>query len=292
MGMLALTTRRFIRKPMQVSSDPINVFRLASLLPIVILVAPLCTIGYAIAVTPASGWDSLTYHLEFPAQWQARDGIDRPQTAFGDLSPPYYPALAQHVLLLFQFTGNTAIARLAHAFWLGFAGLSIFAILREADRGASRGQVANYALLCVSFPAVSTMVITADNDVALAALLLAAQAAFLRFLRSGSALSAGACMLCLALGAATKYVGLVYVAGLLLVQLCAVGLRRDRRKGYAIALPLFAVGCPIYIMNWLEAGNPLYPGRWSFSDSRSFLVGILLSFEQPIHSPRFRSDPS
>lgn len=229
------------------------------------------------AGAPAAGWDALTYHLEFPAQWLSGVPLSATHTAYGDLSPPYYPRLSAALYLWLmaasesaRFLEVSALACLAALYVAARdAAHSLWRLARPAD-AAPPHTLAVAGLLAASAPYMSGGLGVSENDLALAALLCACLAWLLRSLSAESLARAAPLTLAAGLAAGfasgVKYTGALF-ALMLLAGFCLARAVQTRSSSAAFG------GAGLLVCGWILGGgwqlalnavitgNPLYPGE-------------------------------
>lgn len=252
---------------------------------------------------PAAGWDALTYHLEFPAQWLAGAPLLAAHTAYGDLSPPYYPRLSAALHVWLMAAGESArfleLASLLSLAALYFAARdaarSIWRLARPGDEAPAHA-CALAGLLAASAPYMSGGLVASENDLALAALLSACLAWLLRsaaaepgtpsalaWLTPAAGLSAG-------FASGVKYTGALYAIVLLagFFFACAAQTRALRtiflQAGLLFCGGLIGGGWQL-ALNWIQTGNPLYPGALQLAGATIFAGYYPADFfrEHPFH---------
>ena len=216
-------------------------------------------------LTPPDTTDALSYHLPFAVEWIQNHNLTMPIPAAGGPATPFYPLNASLWMtsLILPF-GSDVMVRIAQA---PFVGLVMLAVVRLGRLiGLSRGAVWAMGLLAATQPSIARDAFVAENDLILAALLLAAAAYIGQVWCSAQPRPAvlGAVSLGLALG--TKTAALPYVA--LLSALYAAAIVRSWRRGgwlkvagwwAAAALVVACLGSYSYVRNLAVMGNPFYP---------------------------------
>jgi 4-amino-4-deoxy-L-arabinose transferase-like glycosyltransferase len=199
-------------------------------------------------------YDSLNYHLYFPAQWLQAGRISIVPTPFGDEAPAYAPSNSElyFLWLMLPFHGDL-LARIGQFPFYLLTALAQYALAR---RVGARPEHAIYpaAFFLLARPIVEEAV-GADVDLIFTALFVCA--VYLGFIAAQTngrndwivwGTSVGLCC-------GTKYVSLVYVPVLLLIALM-----RGLRLRALWTLPGVAVlALPWYVRNWTVAGSPIYP---------------------------------
>jgi hypothetical protein len=199
-------------------------------------------------------YDSLNYHLYFPAQWLQAGRISIVPTPFGDEAPAYAPSNSElyFLWLMLPFHGDL-LARIGQFPFYLLIALAQYALAR---RIGARPEHALYpaAFFLLARPIVEEAV-GADVDLIFTALFVCAVYLGCIAVQTNArndwiiwGASAGLCC-------GTKYVSLVYVPVLLVIALMG-GLRL--RALWAV--PGVAVlALPWYVRNWSVAGSPIYP---------------------------------
>lgn len=238
--------------------------------------------------TPATGWDALTYHLEFPAQWLDQDKLGINRTYFGDLSPPYYPQLAELCIGWLLAPGlGSSIAELTQIFW----GIFYYFNLREIlyhyrkrwprHKRPTRLSVELLTWLFFAWPWVQSSMLVADNDIALLAGLSALWLAVLRIQSKPGVANFFIAILCLGVVLSLKTTGLVY-STCLMIALFLIYIVNDPRQfkqriatfcqsdprwwqyilySWAALALLLITGAFWYLRNYLWSGNPMWPAE-------------------------------
>ena len=199
-------------------------------------------------------YDSLNYHLYFPAQWLQAGQISIVPTPFGDEAPAYAPSNSElyFLSLMLPFHGDL-LARVGQFPFYLLIALAQYALARRAG---ARPENAIYpaAFFLLARPVVEEAV-GADVDLIFTALFVCAVYLGCIAVQTNArndwimwGAAAGSCC-------GTKYVSLVYVPVLLLIALM-----RGPRLRALWAVPGVAVlALPWYVRNWTVAGSPIYP---------------------------------
>lgn len=236
---------------------------------------------------PPANWDALTYHIDFPLQWLQAGRFVWGRTDFGDLSPPYYPALPQLYFGWWLLPGSLlsggglqsggellSLSDAAGAFWLVLIWLTLREILYDfADDRTDRTRTGEprTALLCelvalfvALTPYFLESLLGAESDTMLAAF-FALTYLFARRARRAGFAPRTTLYLGLAAGGlvATKYSGLVYLIALAPLLIGPVHTNQGRTGAATLfALVAFLIaGGWWYARNLLWTGNPFYPGE-------------------------------
>lgn len=202
------------------------------------------------ALTPPSSWDAMTYHLEWPLQWL--EGRVRNETAFGDLSPPFYPALPQLFFgTALASTAFTVVDSLPLLLWLFlFWGLRGIALCQ--------GQKSGLILLIFALsPLFFSATLVAEADLLLTVLFTLALWNFLLYKKTRHSFYLLHAVLATGLMAATKYSGLLYGCALLF---WAFAVLRVPPRVWPL-IPGSVCGMFFYLRNLIWTGNPLYPAH-------------------------------
>jgi hypothetical protein len=229
--------------------------------PAALLVAPILVFVFCVGSThPPVEYDSLTYHLFFPARWLQDHGLSIIPTPFGDQAPAYEPGNAElfFLWLMLPFHGDL-LARVGQLPFYGLSAITLYAISR---RLGSPPEHAVYAggLFLAARPVVEQAV-GANIDLMFTATFLTSVYFGLTASETGRrsdvflwGISIGLC-----LGA--KFLGLVYLPLLLPFAFAS----RVRRHSIWALPGLAALAAPWYLRNWIVAGSPIYPATLAFA---------------------------
>ncbi|MBO9319150.1 MAG: hypothetical protein J7460_09005, partial [Chloroflexus sp.] len=85
-------------------------------------------------IAPPGNWDSLNYHLYFPATWYRDGTLTILPLPFGDPAPPYYPINSSliYLWLILPFD-SLAVADIGQAPFILFSALGLYAVARQCD---------------------------------------------------------------------------------------------------------------------------------------------------------------
>ncbi len=211
-------------------------------------------VAFAIVQSPFTLYDSLSYHLFFPARWLQERALTIVPTPFSDPAQAYAPGNGELFLLWLMVPFHSDA--LARAGQLPFALLAAVTLYALARRLGAPPQHAIYpaGFLLLSRPLLE-QAIGANVDLICAAMFLASLLLGVVAVERDRARDWLLCGVGLGLYFGTKYLALIYLPALLLVA--AAG--RPRWK-MAWALPgMLAFAAPWYLRNWIVAGSPLYP---------------------------------
>ena len=225
-------------------------------IPIIAVVLPLLVFIVAVGLvqSPLTLYDSLSYHLVFPARWLQEHRISIVQTPFSDPAQAYQPGNGElfFLWLMVPFHGDL-VARIGQLPFLLLGGTALYAIAR---RSGARPEHAAYAPLFffLTRPVVEQAV-GADVDLICAATFVTSLYLGIMAVQTDARRDWLLWGISMGLYLGSKYLALVYVAVLLVLPL----LRGPRRKAlWAIpGIVLFAL--PWYARNWIIAGSPIYP---------------------------------
>lgn len=228
--------------------------------PIAALLVPLvvCMVSVGLVRSPMTLYDSLSYHLLFPARWLQDGRLSMVATPFSDPAQAYQPANGElfFLWLMEPFHGDV-LARLGQLPFLLLAGAALYAIARRS--GAERAHAVYAAAFFALARPVVEQAVGADVDLICTAAFLSSLYLGIVAADSGHRRDWMIWGISLGLYAGTKYLALVYLPVLLLPAL----LRGGRSKALW-GLPGIALfGLPWYLRNWLMAGSPIYPASLS-----------------------------
>jgi hypothetical protein len=221
---------------------------LAVLLPVLVLIA-----AVGLAAWP-SRYDSLNYHLYFPAQWLQAGRISIVPTPFGDEAPAYAPSNGElfFLWLMVPFHGDL-LARVGQLPFYLLIGAALYALARRAGAPPDRAiYPAAFGLL--ARPIVEEAV-GADVDLLFTALLLSAWYLGVIAIESDQRNDWLICGAAIGLCCGTKFLALVYLPAFLILAL----IRRPRSNAVWILPGIGVLALPWYLRNWFVAGSPIYP---------------------------------
>jgi len=211
-------------------------------------------IGMGAGHSPLTAYDSLSYHLFFPARWLHDHRVFIVPTPFSDEAQAYQPGNGElfFAWLMLPFHGDL-LARIGQVpFYLLGAGV-LYMLARRF--GAAPDHAMYPSVFFLAAPRIAEQATGANVDL-ICAVMLAASLAFGIIAvdrdRRRDWLFLG---ITLGLFVGTKYLALVY-APLFLVLPFIRGLRP--RALWAIP-GLLMLGAPWYLRNWIAAGSPIYP---------------------------------
>ncbi len=229
-----------------------------------ILLAPLILIVLWQAVwSPEYVYDTLTYHLFFPARWVQNGAISIIPTWCGGPIPDYAPSSTEvyYAALMLPFRADWVARGGQFPYWLLMLAAT-WAIARELRLQSNQRVL--ITLIVATLPGPAMQAATALVDVALAAHLLCVVLFCLRLRRTRSREDVVGLLLSLGAFLGTKFLAIAFLLVLApLVAWCIMSghtrLRPRPAIVVAVAIVAFAVGPSWHLRNWLVTGNPVYP---------------------------------
>ena len=224
--------------------------------PLVGLTAALVAfmVGFAMTHSPMTLYDSLSYHLYFPARWLQEHRLSIIPTPFSDEAQAYAPGNGElfFLWLMLPFHGDLV----ARAGQLPFGLLGAAAVFALARRlGASREHAAYPAVFFLLSRQVFEQALGANVDLICAAMFLTSLYLGILAADRDEARDWALWGVSLGLYCGTKYLALVY-APIFMLLAVAQGFRPKTLW----AIPgVMAFALPWYLRNWLVAGSPIYP---------------------------------
>ncbi|HEX3704437.1 MAG TPA: glycosyltransferase family 39 protein [Vicinamibacterales bacterium] len=220
------------------------------------VLAPMVIFVVATGITqsPLTLYDSLSYHLVFPARWLLEHRLSIVPTPFSDEAQAYAPANGElyFLWLMLPFHGDV-LARIGQLPFYLLGGVGLYSLARTAGAAPAH---AVYPPLFFSFARpIVEQAVGADVDLICCALFLASLvfgvvAADRDQRRDWWLWGAAVGLFC-----GSKYVALVYLPVVL-----AFALHRGVSRRAAWALPgILLFAAPWYVRNWLIGGSPIYP---------------------------------
>jgi hypothetical protein len=220
--------------------------------------------------------DAIDYHLPFVAEWLQHGTLIMPVPAAGDQSTPFYPLNSS--LWMYWTTApfqSDLVARLVQAPFLVLLFLAVVRLALEIRVPAAAALVAG--LLTLSLPDIIRGISLAENDVILAALLVAATANLAILWQRPGVWRATMAATLLGMAIGTKVLALPFAALLGLVWLGIVAHHwwpSDWRNVLRLALLgagiVILFGSYSYLRNWVVMDNPFYPARIEFRGNELF----------------------
>lgn len=226
--------------------------------------APLILIVLWQAVwSPEYVYDTLTYHLFFPARWVQDHAISIIPTWCGGPIPDYAPSSTEvyYAALMLPFGADWVARGGQFPYWVLMLA-STWAIGRELRLRRSQRVLVTFVVAALPGPAMQAA--TALVDVALAAHLLCVVLFGLRLRRTGSRGEVVGLLLSLGAFVGTKFLAIAFLVVLApLIVWCLNTSRAWLRVRAAfvtvVAILAFAIGPSWHLRNWLVTGNPVYP---------------------------------
>ncbi len=222
----------------------------------------LLSISRALLMPPMS-WDSITYHLTFAAYWVQKGSLLRFIAPDQIIENAYLPIngelLAAWLMLPFH---NDLLANTLNFPITLLGGIACYAIARELGLTRTEASFAP-ALLCFA-PVIYAQITTAYVDNAVFAFCAASVLFTLRYVRTGHRADALLAYTTAGILIGIKYSG-IPVAGFVLLAILIKRLLHAFNPGRTCGnlcvglLLLFSMGGRQYVLNILDAGNPLYP---------------------------------
>lgn len=210
--------------------------------------------------------DAAAYHLPFVAEWIQHGRLVMPVPAAGDPSPPFYPlnsSLWMHWITA-PFSSDVLV-RFVQAPFLLLLLLAVVRLALELRIPVSGALTAG--LLTLTLPDVLRSLTIAENDLILAALLVAATANLALLWRQPTLWRASMGAILLGMAAGTKVLAMPWVAALGLAWLVILVRRLGWKPAIRIALTgagiVVLLGSYSYLRNIIVMGNPSYPASIS-----------------------------
>ena len=230
----------------------------SSRLPVHIAMVMLPMLAFIVAVglvqSPLTLYDSVSYHLVFPARWLQDHRLSIVPTPFSDPAQAYQPGNGElfFLWLMLPFHGDF-LARIGQLPFLLLSAASLYAIARRC--GARADHAAYAPLFFVLARPVVEQAVGADVDLVCTATFLMSILFGIVAIDSDAPRDWALWGVSVGLFLGTKYLALVLGPALLVLPL----LRGPRLKALW-AIPGFVVfGLPWYARNWIVAGSPIYP---------------------------------
>jgi hypothetical protein len=226
--------------------------------PIVLAAVVVPALAFVIAVgameSPLTLYDSLSYHLSFPARWLQEHRLSIIATPFSDEAQAYAPANGELVFLwlMLPFHGDF-LARVGQLPFYLLGGVTLYALAR---RMGAMPEHAAYApvFYWLSRPIVEQSV-GADVDLICWGMFLTSLYIGIVAVDSNARRDWALWGISLGLYWGSKYVSLVYSPVLLLLPL----IRGPRLRALWAVPGILVFAAPWYLRNWAIAGSPIYP---------------------------------
>lgn len=214
---------------------------------------------------PPLAWDCLTYHLTFASLWIKKGALllfEAPdQMSYNALFPINGEIFAAWLLLPFH---NDLLVNTMNFPLTLLGGISCYAIARELGLTRKEASFAP-ALICFS-PMIYSQITTEYTDIATFAFYSTAVLFALRYLQRGYLYDGLLTLVAAGTLLGTKYTGIPAV-GLIFIAITIKTISLVNYSGFFKKFGLILLGLLIvgtfggrqYIINTIEAGNPLYP---------------------------------
>lgn len=211
-------------------------------------------VGMGMSHSPFIAYDSLSYHLFFPARWFQAHRLSIIPTPFSDEAQAYQPANGELWLLwlMLPFHGDL-LARIGQ---LPFYLMAATTVYRLARRLGAKPVHAMYApTFFLITPTVVDQAVGANVDLIAATMFVTSLYVGIVAVDSNERRDWAMWGISVGLFLGTKYLALVYLPILLVVPVI-----RGLRVRALWALPgIAAFGLPWYVRNWVVTGSPIYP---------------------------------
>jgi hypothetical protein len=217
-------------------------------------------VGTGIGHSPWLAYDSLSYHLFFPARWLQAQHLFVIPTPFSDEAQAYQPVNGElwFLFLMVPFHGDL-LARIGQFPFYMLAAVSAYALARRLGVTAAHAMYAP-ALLSIA-PVVVDQAVGANVDLIFAAMFLASLCLGIDAAERNTRRDWALWGVAVGLFLGTKYLALVYLPAALLVPF----VRRVRRRALWAVPGVVAFGAVWYVRNWVLAGSPTYPASLSLA---------------------------
>lgn len=211
-------------------------------------------LAYGITHAPLTLYDSVSYHLFFPARWLQDRALSILPTPFSDEAQAYAPVNGElyFLWLMMPFHGDL-LARIGQFPFALLGAATLYALARRLD--APPEHAIYPAAFFVLARQVTEQAVGANVDLICATMFLIALYLGIEAIERNRARDWIWWGVAVGLFCGTKYVAIVYAPVLLLVALSR-GFR-VRLLWASPGIALFAL--PWYLRNWVVAGSPLYP---------------------------------
>jgi hypothetical protein len=211
-------------------------------------------VGMGAGHSPLTAYDSLSYHLYFPARWLQDHRLFIVPTPFSDEAQAYQPANGElfFAWLMLPFHGDL-LARIGQVpfYFLG-AGV-LYMLARRL--GASPAHATYPAVFFAAAPPVVEQATGANVDLICAVMFVASLAFGLVAVDRNRRRDWAFWGLTVGLFCGSKYLALVYLPILLVIPL----VRGVRWRALWAAPGVCALALPWYLRNWIATGSPIYP---------------------------------
>jgi dolichyl-phosphate-mannose-protein mannosyltransferase len=215
----------------------------------VVLVLALVAVGafayqaFIAVATPPNNWDSMTYHLTRAAAWAQQGHIGYVAGAPTQRVNAFPPVAELQLLWTLVLDGRDTFAQLVQLVAEAALTLGVYGLGRRL--GAARAPAAFAALLVPTLTVVALESVTTQNDVVVAAYVVAAAYFVLGATRSDAALAGVA----IGLAIGTKVTALFALPWLVLLAVLLVPRRRLAELTVAALVGVLAFGAFVYVDN-------------------------------------------
>jgi Dolichyl-phosphate-mannose-protein mannosyltransferase len=222
--------------------------------PVVAIAAALLAfvVGHGVTHSPLTAYDSLSYHLVFPARWLQDHRLSIIPTPFSDEAQAYAPANGElfFLWLMLPLHGDL-FARVGQLPFYLLGAVTLYALARRMGARASHACYPA-AFYLVARPIIEQAV-GADVDLICWGMFLASLYLGIRAVDSDERRDWVIFGVSLGLCVGSKYVALVY-----LPIFAILALARGPRARALWALPgVAALALPWYLRNWIAGGSPI-----------------------------------
>ena len=211
-------------------------------------------VAYGISQSPLTLYDSLSYHLLFPARWLQEHRLSIIATPFSDEAQAYAPANGElyFLWLMLPFHGDL-LARIGQVPFYFLGGVALYALARRIGAPPEHA-VYVPAFFFLSRPIVEQAV-GADVDLICWATFLSALYLGIAAVDSNDRRDWMLWGVSVGLYLGSKFVALIYSPVLLIFPL----VRGGRVRAFWALAGIAGFALPWYFRNWLIAGSPVYP---------------------------------
>ncbi len=238
-------------------------------------------VAVGLVQSPLTLYDSVSYHLVFPARWLQDHRISIVPTPFSDPAQAYQPGNGElfFLWLMLPFHGDL-LARIGQLPFLLLGAASLYAVARRC--GARPGHAAYAPFFFLLARPVVEQAVGADVDLVCAATFLAAIHLGIVAVESDAPRDWALWGVILGLFLGSKYLALVYLPVLLVLPL----LRGPRLKALWAIPGLVAFALPWYGRNWIVAGSPIYPASLTAARHRRRARGVRAGSDEQLRVSR------
>jgi hypothetical protein len=232
--------------------------RAAPRIPVALVAVLVPALAFVIAVgameSPLTLYDSLSYHLLFPARWLQEHRLSIIATPFSDEAQAYAPANGElfFLWLMLPFHGDF-LARIGQLPFYVLGGVALYTLARRMGARPAHAAYAP-AFYFLSKPIVEQSV-GADVDLICWGMFLTSLYIGIAAVDSNARRDWVLWGISLGLYWGSKYVSLVYSPVFLLLPL----MRGPRLRALWAVPGILVFAAPWYLRNWAIAGSPIYP---------------------------------